>query len=723
MTTHNNDAIPSPYNFVPLAETVFFPDWAQQVSMDVPFSDGISGTLTLEVTAQTPIYIRNGGAHPEGESRLRDATYTDFFRVTPGGPYAIPGSSVKGMLRAVLEIASFSKIAGGKSAPRVADHRYAVRDLHNPELYTNHFNEKVKGAYQPKVKAAWLSRDSEGKWQLHFCDYVRVEQADLEKFRGENCRLGESGPAEKKYRQIPPGTSITFDSSVQRAQQQNDNVRGRSNIAANLGRGSNEGIIVLTGQPSRRGNRGSKHLEFIFLNPSATPEVVPDSVKKDFEFAHSELGENRKENKEWSFWKPRLLAGERVPVFVLTNGDDIASMGLAFMFRLPYKYSIHDVIAHTSREHLESERLDLAEVIFGRVEDTNALRGRVSVETLVAVGNPQSMKKVLTVLNGPKPTYYPNYVQQNVDAQGMVPRVNGKPQYATFMDDRARISGWKRYLARPDCPAMPNYDVPPVDSHGQQNTKVATAFRPLEAGTKFTGTLHLHNLRKAELGALLWAITWNGDEALRHAIGQGKPYGFGSVTVKITGADLHCCNPLSSEPVELAACQQAFTTIMEQAIPGWERSEQIAALRAMADPRAQWPQEVRYPRLDNGNEFVGHKKGFLALLPPVRQKGHAPKNVSCPAQPQNGERQHDPKTSSESDRPANAQTKQESPIDEIIAGIDRLSWKDLDKKLKAINPQEISPEMRATLYHKLNKKPGSTNFQNAALLKRWSGKS
>ena len=98
----NEPLIPSPYNFVPLSEQVFFPGWADQVSMDVPFSDGISGTLQVKVTAKTPLYIRNGGAHPEDKSKLNDPNYTDFFRVHPDGPYAIPGTSLKGMLRACL---------------------------------------------------------------------------------------------------------------------------------------------------------------------------------------------------------------------------------------------------------------------------------------------------------------------------------------------------------------------------------------------------------------------------------------------------------------------------------------------------------------------------------------------------------------------------------------------------------------------------------------------
>ncbi len=54
--------IRSPYNFVPVSDKVFFPDWADQISHDIPFSDGISGKITLEIEAQTPIFVRNGHA-------------------------------------------------------------------------------------------------------------------------------------------------------------------------------------------------------------------------------------------------------------------------------------------------------------------------------------------------------------------------------------------------------------------------------------------------------------------------------------------------------------------------------------------------------------------------------------------------------------------------------------------------------------------------------------
>lgn len=122
--------IPSPYNFVPLSGTVHLPPWGKNVSHDVPFSDAHCGWFEIEATATTPVYVRNGGAQVRNKEKAqqsgeelvrfsgesnedyerRFAEWTDFFRLFPGGPYAIPGSSFKGMLRNVLEIATFGKM-------------------------------------------------------------------------------------------------------------------------------------------------------------------------------------------------------------------------------------------------------------------------------------------------------------------------------------------------------------------------------------------------------------------------------------------------------------------------------------------------------------------------------------------------------------------------------------------------------------------------------------
>ena len=93
--------VKAPYNFVPLPQHVFFPKWADTISQDIPFEKGISGTISLTVKAETPVFIRNGHA----QNKIDNS-----FSKTPDGTYFIPATSIKGCLRNVLEIMSFCKM-------------------------------------------------------------------------------------------------------------------------------------------------------------------------------------------------------------------------------------------------------------------------------------------------------------------------------------------------------------------------------------------------------------------------------------------------------------------------------------------------------------------------------------------------------------------------------------------------------------------------------------
>ncbi len=718
------DRIPSPYNFVPLEEKVFFPSWSNAVSMDVPFSDGISGTMELKVTARTPLYIRSGGAHPKDSGqRLNDRNYSDFFRAFLGGPYAIPGTSLKGMLREVVEIVSFGKIAGSKGkTARVDDRRYAVRDLQNPVLYTGKITAEVgQRTYQAKVRAGWLKLGENNRWELTFCDMARVEQEDLERFFkktiNRTINLGNPAIAKEKYELLPPYTELEFDPGPEKDHLHSGGNRLRYRKANKLGDGNTKGVLVMTGQPSRRkpsgghGSRG-KHMEFIFFNPEKSSIPVPVRVKQDFEFAHSDLGENRKENKEWAFWKEKFKQGKEIPVFVLEEGrSGISSMGLAMMFRLPYIHSIHQTIEHTSEDHLQASRLDLGELLFGRVEDTEALRGRISVETLLAEGTPQPMDMVKTVLGSPKPTYYPNYVKQEAADDGFVHK-----NYKTYMDSDAEIRGWKRYIVREDG-YQPHPESAPKES-------VETRFRPLPAGTAFTGTIHVHNLRPQELGALLWAITWGGDAALRHSLGMGKPLGYGSVSLSIEHAALGWCNPAVSSPVDLEECQKAFVEMMEHFLgkSSWEKSDALRALTTMANPQEKPKHDLRYPVLGrgrDGNEFVNFKRRNeeRALISPL---GGLSVGGNSPSDNPSDLKKDKSKVPQKPAPPIVQQKKKElSPAEKFCDGLDKMRNKDILKvlKKKEIDPEAIDPELKKKIAKKL--KNYSNDFQFKPFLKDW----
>jgi hypothetical protein len=348
-----------------------------------------------------------------------------------------------------------------------------------------------------------------------------------------------------------------------------------------------------------------------------------------------------------------------MPVFFITDTQGettrINAMGLALMFRLPYNATPDQLADKQQQPRARQEKfLDLAECIFGRSVESNSLRGRVHIETFEGMKGAcqERSEPVTTVLNSPKPTFYPNYLEQPIardqdgrhDPSG---HLAAGASYSTWMDDgengrpAARIRGWKRYATSPDTAPI-SWPYPPMRNN-RPNLDVATRFRPLNAGAKFRGRIHIHNLRRVELGALLWAITWGGNDALRHRLGMAKPLGFGTVVLRLTGqADL-CATDAAQISVPLDAStvgllRDEFTQAMQQwctspsiRLPDWEQTPQIRALVALANPEYRWPMKLTHP--ERVKDFANYKSAAQALLPPETKELPPPHQSPLPPKP------------------------------------------------------------------------------------------
>lgn len=600
----NQDAGPSlvtsPYNFAPLPDKVVFPEWAERVSQDLPFRDGISGSIEIELEAKTPLYVRSGEETVDAKGDLKPSD--EFFALGKDGDYAIPGTSLKGVIRSALSILTF-----GKLNP-VDDRRQSVRDLSNRTLYSKHFTYEIQNPdggrqklWEPAAQGGFVYEDGD-RWILRPCSWARVRHDDLGKcvdYAGNLPREFAEVSAERKYdvwNKNKYSLNLSFDGDGPTVQKD----KFYFELARNLGSGKREGRIVFTGNPS-----GKKNKDFIFA-PDGRKPIDVSHLRKDFVQANEVDG---KPTESWAYWKRKLgrkdESGKKqfMPVFWLENENgNPASLGLASMYRLPYKYSIGEVLER-QRPDNASESLDFAETIFGRVsnpgETTKSLKGRISFESLIAQGSPEPTSVIDTVLGGPKPSFYPNYVQQKQGTEpGKVPFSKGGkpyPLYTTCMDEDARLRGWKRYPVRPDGNS-PNPSRPTTE-------KVGTSFRPLPEGTNFRGRIRIHNLRPVELGALLWTLAWGGKENLRHSVGMAKPLGFGSVSITISEESLKKLGTNDgSSAISAADYMALFEEYMKQqenAGSGWLASPTMKEILAMADSSHSIdPELLAYPVLD-----------------------------------------------------------------------------------------------------------------------------
>lgn len=635
------DKIRAPYGFVPLSNDVVFPEWSQEASRDWPFEDGLCGHLDIEIEAMSPIFVR-------GTAKEKDPL---FFRA-PNGQVGIPGSSLRGMLRNTLEIATFAKFN------RFDDRKYGVRDLHNRDVYGDHMAAILPNAQtgkkepMPLVNAGWLipndGPDSDvNPAIIEPCDFAKLEYGILANIAGAlkvkpGFDPGRRQSAPSKYSAWVDANGRDAGSALLNVAALREN-HGDKRLVSTYGKvtgpGKAKGTIVFTGQPSaydskrvdkRSGAGNPKHHDFFFHGP-ATPQpqmkVSADDFK-NFEFIHSDGGEQHrltgrlKANEEWAFWRKRSgwegppNAGRRVPVFFLRKPDgSLRAFGLAMMFRLAYDKSIGDAVG-TSQLGFTDAKADFVETLFGRVPDRKnrrdtseqTLKGRIGVGFGPAVGTPKTLSPVRVVLGTPKASFYPNYVEQNPEVgHGEGPN----KRFRTFMDAAVRIRGWKRYRPLQGHKTITPPDPKRGDGSAMNLDKVATEFTPLAPGTRFQARIRLHNAKPEELGALLWALDFGGTPDTFHRLGLGRSLGYGTVRLKLVGSKLEDVNEADVTPTR---CLATFRKWIDTKAPGWEQRPQIRELVALARPMPA--EDARHMQINHPtfrNEFSEAKKEFLAL--------------------------------------------------------------------------------------------------------------
>ena len=269
---------------------------------------------------------------------------------------------------------------------------------------------------------------------------------------------------------------------------------------------------------------------------------------------------------------------------------------------MAYNKTIHQAIKQDKKDNL-----DLPETIFGVVKDKFALKGRVYFSHLASTHVTFENQTKEEILGTPNASYYPNYIEQNDTYNN---KVN---QYTTLMDEDAVIRGYKRY---------PLHKSLKESQKTNENEKVRTKFKPLDSGTKFRGKIRFHNLKKAEIGALLSALTFHGNsDKYMHNLGMAKPLGYGKIEIKLSLNNLkHSQNEYLDE----------FEKLMCNNIPNWKDSSQLKELFAMADIKTNNDDKLIYQQLKNQydkNEFVEAKKRREYLIPYSRYGKNREKNV------------------------------------------------------------------------------------------------
>lgn len=267
-----------------------------------------------------------------------------------------------------------------------------------------------------------------------------------------------------------------------------------------------------------------------------------------------------------------MITNSRLGCIVEKQGLGDASFSKPLQYRppgkdakkQPYKKAPMDIfkIKHINPASCLAE-LSPAERVFGwtNPEGKGAYKGQLRVSRLEPDNPPPTKnepERTLAPLSSPKPQYVRFYGAGDLDGKPF-PRWSKDQGYTKTAGDAGRND----YFTHPDKPegyfgasVTPDkrfqldgrtyYPEYLVNEKSDQNMTVRGE---VPAGTRFSSCIQFHNLSDEELGALLWLLTL--EEGAYYSIGSGKPFGFGSIRIGLSGIDACCGGVLKARYVSL----------------------------------------------------------------------------------------------------------------------------------------------------------------------------
>ena len=591
-------AATAPYNFVPLHTTVAPAETSpgDDICTFDRYHDGKrTGYIELSITTKTPLYIRDTltkeemtGKEEFEKDGKKKYINPDFFSPA-GGNVCIPGSSLRGMARAMVEMVSFSKLGFFEGDRKYHFRSFADKALDLRKKYVDKMlwgNDQT--GYSQQVKAGYLVKEGmefkikPAQKDSHGCQYYRVEE-DLVISKGvlseRMNRINVDGvyEANPKYSFDFAQVKFTYNPpqrhkrSVGMYYAEVTDICDINNTLAS----STEGALVHSGWiggPLYRNNGRGKHLHWVIGPASNTKLEFLPSVIEDY---RNDKG--RQEEANLLRYSENQQRAE-VPCFYVEESGKVKSFGHTGLFRLAYERRLNDFLPQEMQKFQEAKKIDIAEAIFGNIENKTTLAGRVFFEgAKLGVGQADVLQKedIPCVLSNPKPTTFQHYlkpgkVTPEFKDDGSIRGYQGIKNY----NDVTTLRGNKLYWHKKGDTWQESTMSFPADKfnellreHGLQerdfsqyvrtdkqkqkreikiqslpeNLKSAilkcigiydtqhTKIKPVAAEKTFTGKIRFENLSDVELGALLFALDL--PDNCCHKLGMGKPLGLGSVKI------------------------------------------------------------------------------------------------------------------------------------------------------------------------------------------------
>ncbi|MCX7664015.1 MAG: TIGR03986 family CRISPR-associated RAMP protein [Gemmataceae bacterium] len=517
-----------------------------------------------------------------------------------GKPY-IPPTSIKGMLRSAYEAVTNSRMAVFAGHDRKLAYRMATQEglsliparVENGKIVLMLGTSTIgNNGPQGPMYAAWLPRYFRGNLDRNAVHYPNGQlpahrdevecwieliqhwrwdrrnnrhQQDFQYWRVRQIVL--------KGQKLGPQPNASHDSGK----------RDRSSYHQPLGQFQRiTGFVCITNP-----NIDRKHDERVFFTNSQQSPAIPITAQDEHDWETLILNYQQEHEEEicqgrtsppalsHSEWSRQIVGinGQNDTETELSGGTllyaqvqqvdgrwEICGLYPVNISRKLYEISPIDLLPTSLRPATSPQELSPADRVFGWVNQDGhgAYKGNLRIGPVTcltpkeqALENFGTPGLPLAILGQPKPQQVRFYVAASQKGEA---QPNGLPKEQAGYSAKKGLRGRKVYPHHNGLPAghwnnaMEDRTQKPVNGHFQeyrrpklkeeqrddQNRSIQGWVRP---STEFTFDIHVTNLSKVELGALLWLLSL--PEKHYHRFGGGKPLGFGSVRLEIDAENTH----------------------------------------------------------------------------------------------------------------------------------------------------------------------------------------
>lgn len=662
--------IEAPYNFISPPETVPPTPWANDdafagdnelPNLEVPIADAVNGVLDIDWMFDTDFCI--GGEHKGQQAKW-------------SGREVLPGNTIRGVLRNVMEIATASRIVHLDREARFAYRNYEAGK--NSEVLGKTWAAIVSPA---KMQGGILYPPTGGKIENDGSEPRKVSRKGWKLVKGSLARIDRlvayRALVNDEKAKFPPNSwgenSDPTASNAVKLRLIGDNIVRELNCKIKQKKASafeygwhhaalkphgvfsdkiewvnaidqdTIGRVLPVGFFPPKENRDNPYWTYIYNYAySARVDVSEDAIDQFLKAHFTDTGSED----AIKFWVERAHNGceEGIPVVwvdgaIKDSNGRVSSNPIYFslsrFMRLPHKYSVGEMAAQSGDAFAvnQSSTLDFTQALMGHVPqldkmgeeipykaelpETGAYKSRIYVRHAVLKDQHKSPLHVETVRAqtlSPKASFSPYYLRSEGDAQNH------------WSSDTAKLAGRKRYPVRGVPNRYPVVQKNAVSSDTDSVISFCKASKTLPV--TFQNRLEVQNLHPVEFGGLLWALGFGDDiwstntpQTHRHAMGRAKPMGYGRCAVHIARTKLRKGDGTAVEAASFASYIDAFKQWLQSQLGDpFESLPHIMELKAMANPAvgADWDNALNYPSVigksrDDKSGDDSRLKGYQVL--------------------------------------------------------------------------------------------------------------